>query len=209
MSLAGPDGRRQFYQLIEAPQLRERMSEIATPGELELLDAINLMERGNYSDAVRRITTAIEVVIEAVTGDLVKRHEGKQAESKFLKETKTNFPRRVAKYGELSGRPLDNGLSSELARTRSLRHKIVHGGYRISPGERGSAQRCVDTGRWIFNWFENNEHRRKIRDSRLAYRSMGRDQTYDIFRPEITPQGVVLSSLKNQLEERAQVRRTT
>jgi hypothetical protein len=197
MSLAGPDGRREFYQLIEASQLRERMSEIATPGELELLDAINLMERGNYSDAVRRITTAIEVVVEAVTGGLVEGHEGKQAAAKFLKQTKTNFPQRIAKYGELSGRPLHDALSKELTRTRNLRHQIVHGGYRISPGERGSAQRCVDTGRWIFNWFENNEQRRKIRDSRLAYRSMGRDQLYDIFRPEITPQGVVLSSIRD------------
>jgi hypothetical protein len=203
MSLAGPDGRRQFYQLIDAPQLRERMSEIATPGELELLDAINLMERGNYSDAVRRITTAIEVVVEAVTGDLVERHEGKQASLKFLKKTKTNFPRRVAKYGDLGGRPLRDALSKELTRTRNLRHQIVHNGYRISPGERGSAQRSVDTGRWIFNWFENNEQRRKVRDTRLAYRSMGRDQLYNIFRPEITPQGVALSSIRDQLKDRA------
>ena len=76
--VAGPDGRRQFYRLIEPSQLYATMSEIPTPGELELLDAINLMERGNYSDAVRRITTAIEVIVEAVTGDLVEQHEGKQ-----------------------------------------------------------------------------------------------------------------------------------
>jgi hypothetical protein len=173
------------------------MSEIATPGELELLDAINLMERGNYSDAVRRITTAIEVVVEAVTGDLVEQHEGKQAAAKFLKNTMTNFPRRIAKYGALSGRPLVDGLMNELTRTRNLRHQIVHKGYRISPSERGDAQRSVDTGRWIFNRFENNEQQRKVRETRLAYKSMGRDQLYNIFRPEITPQGVVLSSIRN------------
>jgi hypothetical protein len=153
------------------------------------------MERGNYSDAVRRITTAIEVVVEAVTGDLVEQHEGKQAAAKFLRDTKTNFPRRITKYGALSMRPLPDALMTALTRTRTIRHQIVHGGYRISPGERGSAQRCVDTGRWIFNWFENNEHRRKVRETRLAFRSLGRDQTYNIFRPEITPEGVVLSSI--------------
>ena len=202
MSLgAGPDSRPQFYQLIEASQLRERVSEIATPGELELLDAINLMERGNYSDAVRRITTAIEVVVEATTGELVERHAGKQAASKFLKDTKTNFPRRLAKHGELSGRPLGDGLMNELTTTRNLRHKIVHGGYRISPGERGSAQRSVDTGRWIFNRLENNERRRNARDSQLGFKSLGRDQLYNIFRPEITPEGVVLSSIAEQMTD--------
>jgi hypothetical protein len=200
--VAGPDGRRQFYQLIEASQLREEISEIGTPGELELLDAINLMERGNYSDAVRRITTAIEVIVEATTGALVERHAGKQAASKFLKDTKTNFPRRIAKHAELSGRPPGDGLTNELTRTRNLRHKIVHGGYRISPGERDSAQRSVDTGRWIFNLFEDNEQRRKARDSRLAFKSLGRDLHNNIFRPKITAEGVILSSIAEQMKER-------
>jgi hypothetical protein len=198
--IAEPDGRRHFYSLVEPSQLLERMSEIPTPGELELLDSINLMERGNYSDAVRRITTAIEVIIESVTGDLVEQYEGEQAAARFLKETRTNFPRRVTKYGVLSGRPLSDALMKELTATRNLRHQIVHGGYRISPGERGTAQRCVDTGRWIFNWFENNEDRRKVRETRPAFRSLGRDQTYNIFQPKITPEGVVLSSIDDQLK---------
>ena len=195
ISLPGPDGRRRFYQLIEAPQLAQQASNKATLGELELLDAINLMERGNYSDAVRRITTAIEVIVEAVTGDLVEQHEGKQASAKFLKDTRTNFPRRIQKYEELSGQSLGDALNKELTRTRNLRHKIVHAGYRISPGERGDAQRSVDTGRWIFNRFENNDQRRQVRESRIAFRSLGRDQLSEVFRPQITPEGVLLSSI--------------
>jgi hypothetical protein len=196
-------GGRQFLQYIEASQLSEQMSEIPSPGELELMDAMNLMERGNYSDAIRRVTTAIEVVVEATTAKLVEQHEGPQASGKFIKNTRTNFSLRVKKYGALSGRPLRDELMKVLMNTRNLRHQIVHAGYRISPGERGNAQKCIDTGRWIFNWLENNEERRKIRETRLASRSFGRDLLYNIFRPEITPDGVLLSSVEDQLAKRS------
>ena len=53
-----PGGRR-FLQYIEPPQFSKRMSAAPSPGELELMDAMNLMERGNYSDAIRRVTTSI------------------------------------------------------------------------------------------------------------------------------------------------------
>jgi hypothetical protein len=199
--VAGPDGRRPFYQLIEAPQLVESISDKFTPGELELLDAINLMERGNYSDAVRRITTAIEVIVEAVLYDLVEQHDGKEAALKFLKDTRMNFAKRIKKYEALSRRQLGDGQNNELTRTRNLRHQIVHGAYRISPGERGNAQRSVDTGRWIFNWFENDEQRRNVRETRIAFRSLGRDMLSTIFRPQITLEGVLLSSVNDQLKE--------
>jgi hypothetical protein len=195
-SLDGPDGNPQVYRLVGPDELREQIVVAATPGEFELLDAINLMERGNYSDAVRRITTAIEVIVEAATGSQVEQREGQQAAAKFLSNTKTNFPGRIRKYEALSGRKLPDAHSSQLEQTRKLRHRIVHGGYRISPGERGRAQRAVDTGRWIFNWFENDEQRRKVRETRRAFKSIGRDMTYGIFRPEITPDGVVLTSFR-------------
>jgi hypothetical protein len=198
MSLDGPDGRPQVYRLIEPDQLREQMATATTPGEFELLDAINLLERGNYSDAVRRVTTAIEVAVEAVTGSQIEQHDGQQAAAKFLKNTRADFPGRIRKYEALSGRKLSDALSKELAQTRTLRHQIVHGGYRISPGERGRAERAVDTGRWIFNWFENDEQRKGIRETRLGFRSLGRDMTYGMFRPEITPDGVVLTSMRDR-----------
>lgn len=63
---AGPTGTPKPYQLISGADLSNQISMTATPGEFELLDALNLMERGDYSGAVRRITTAIEVVVEHV-----------------------------------------------------------------------------------------------------------------------------------------------
>jgi hypothetical protein len=172
------------------------MSAQAHPGELELLDAINLMERGNYSDAIRRITTAIEVIVAAVSEDLVGVNEGPQAAKRFLEDTRANFQRRVKKYEQLSGRALPEGMRRELDHTRKLRHRIVHAGYRITPAERGSAQKSVDFGRWTFNWFENDTQRREIREQRIARRSLGRELTYNIFRPQITPEGIALFPLR-------------
>lgn len=188
----------QRYQLIEATSLREKISDIGTAGEMELLDAINFMERGNYSDAIRRITTAIEVVVAAVAGYQVEQHEGMQAAAKFLKKTRLDFPGRITKYEALSGRKLPDALKKDLNKTRTLRNHIVHGGHRISPGERSLADLAVFNGRLTFNWFENDAQRKKVRESRPGFRSLGRDLTYNIFHPEITPDGVVLSPLRNR-----------
>lgn len=192
----GPEGRLQPCRLIDADGLRERLSSPANPGELELLDAISLMERGNYSDAIRRITTAIEVIVASAAEDIVRAKEGPQAAKRFLEDTRVNFQRRVKKYEQLSGRTLSDGMRRELDHTRKLRHRIVHGGYRVTPAERGSAQRLVDFGRWTFNWFENDARRREVRERRISRMSSGREMTYNIFRPQITPEGIILSPLR-------------
>src|SRR5712692_7898817 len=63
-----PTQKPKVYKLVDADDLRNQISLLATPGELELLDALNFMERGDYSGAVRRVTTAIEVIVEDVAG---------------------------------------------------------------------------------------------------------------------------------------------
>jgi hypothetical protein len=55
---------------------------------------------------------------------------------------------------------------------------------------------AVDTGRWLFNWFENDDIGRDIREKRIAFRSLGRDLTAGKFSPKITPDGVVLSPIQ-------------
>ncbi len=182
-----------LYQLISGKDLRKHISATATSGEFELLDALNLMERGDYSGAVRRITTAIEVVVEAVVGRGIEAAEGQPRAHKFLRDTRMNFDRRVSKYETLNGRTLSDGLRKQLTETRKLRHRIVHQGYRIGSSERGIAQRAVDTGRWIFNWFENDELRRTVREKRIGFRSLGRDLGDGIFLAKITPEGVIVS----------------
>ena len=100
------------YQLIEVTQLRDNFTTEATPGEFELLDALNFIERGDYSGAVRRVTTAIEVVVEAVLEQAVIAAEGKDAAAKFIKDTRTRFDQRVKKYQSLTGRTLPDARDS-------------------------------------------------------------------------------------------------
>jgi hypothetical protein len=202
MEISSPDSLPKFHQLIEGEQLRKHFIVEATPGELELLDALNLIERGDYSSAVRRVTTAIEVVVEAVLAQALIDVEGKDAAAKFIKNTR-NFSKRVAKYELLSGRTLPDASRATMEATRKLRHQIVHKGYRITSAERGRASKSVDTGRWTFNWFENDEKRRAVREKRIALRSLGRDLTYGIFGGHIIPEGVMLTSpMKPSAEKR-------
>jgi hypothetical protein len=186
----------EIYQLIDGKDLQSKISPVPSPGELELLDALNLMERGDYSGAVRRVTTAIEVIVEAVAGKAVAAASGKQKAEKFLKDTKRRFDTRLKEYEKLTGRKLSEPLRLILNETRILRHRIVHMGYRIGPSERGNAQKAVYTGRWIFNWFENDKKRAQIRETRNAYRSLGLNIHAGIFPSKITPDGVVLSQFR-------------
>jgi hypothetical protein len=184
------------YKLIEEGELQDGISIFAAPGEFELLDSLNLMERGDYSGAVRRITTALEVIVESVVAEAVEAAEGKRSAVKFLKNTETNYWRRVERYEELSARTLPGALRREMVTTRKLRHRIVHKGYRIGPSERGRAQRAVDTGRWTYNWFENKKERSEVREKKIAFRALGREMTVGVFPTQITPEGVVVSKFR-------------
>ena len=95
-------GKPEVYKLIEGTTFRDHFTTDATPGEFELLDALNLIERGDYSGAVRRVTTAIEVVVEAVLERALVAVEGQAAATKFLNNTRTNFSQLVRKYELLS-----------------------------------------------------------------------------------------------------------
>jgi hypothetical protein len=109
---------------------------------------------------------------------------------KTLKASENNFPDRLALYQKLSGRKLNDALDKELKMTRTLRHSIVHRGKRITFSERGQAQRSVDTGRWIFNWLENQSARSTVREQKIAKRSLGRH--FSLYYAEITPAGVIV-----------------
>ena len=61
-------GSSETYKLIDPKELQEAMNLNPSAGEYELLDALNFVERGDYSGSVRRITTAIEAQLEFVLG---------------------------------------------------------------------------------------------------------------------------------------------
>jgi hypothetical protein len=194
--LIDEDGNETVYELISHQDLAAVMDGPVSPGELELMDALNLMQRGDYSGAVRRVTTAIEVAVEAAVGRAVSSQDGEDAAVKFLKKTRMRFFDRIEKYEAVTQRTFPAASGKQLDRTRELRHAIVHDGYRISVSDRGAAQQSVDTGRWIFNWFENDESRAQLRETRLALRAVGRDMDAGIFPHEITDAGIVIQPMK-------------
>lgn len=184
------------YQLIDSAGLAAEVGRVAFPGEFELLDALNLMERGDYSGAVRRVTTAVEVAVEHAAKRIIEASEGAQAARDFVKQTWNDFVKRLNVLEAKSGRTVPRVLRSEFHKTRNLRMRIVHEAHRISSNDRGAAQKAVDTGRWFFNWVEDDDARRAVRESRIAYRSLGRDTTYGAFRTEVTAQGIVVAAWK-------------
>jgi len=188
-------GVRERYKLIEPSELQTALNVQPSAGEFELLDALNFMERGDYSDAVRRITTAIEAQTEfALRQELLKKHPLPDVEEK-LKASENDFPGRLRQYQKLSGRQLTDVLAKELDMTRTLRNSIVHRGKRITYGERGQAQRSVDTGRWIFNWVENQPARSAIREKTTGKQSIGKrslGRHFCMYHAEITPTGVTV-----------------
>jgi hypothetical protein len=193
--LKDPSEKPKVYQLIEPNDFQQSLALCPSPGEPELLDALNLMETGDYSGAVRRITTAIEVIVEAVTAKAVEGTQGKQAAEKFLRDTRMHFIKRLKTYQELTGRTMTQATLRTLNETRELRHSIVHGGRRIGPGDRGAAQKAVDIGRWTFNWLEDDRSRRDVRERRIAFRSLGRELYAGVFPSRITPDGVIVAPI--------------
>jgi hypothetical protein len=148
------------------------------------------MERGDYSGAVRRITTAIEAQTEfALRQELLKKHPLPDVE-KRLKASENDFPGRFRQYQKLSRRKLSDTLNEELETTRTLRHSIVHSGKRVPFNDRGQAQRSVDTGRWIFDWLENQPARFDLREKKIGKRSLGRH--FSLYYSEITPAAVIV-----------------
>jgi hypothetical protein len=183
------------YSLIEPSVLQVGMTIEPSAGEFELLDALNFMERGDYSDAIRRITTAIEAQLQSVLREeLLKRWPVAEVDQK-LEASKNDFDGRLRQYQKLNRRRMPKALLTELSRTRNLRHLIVHTGLRIPFSERGRAQKSVDTGRWIFNWLENNPTKYDLREKKLGKRSLGRH--YTLFNAEITDKGVIVHKPPN------------
>lgn len=187
-------GEEKIMSYMTPDEMRQGLALNPSPGELELMDALNLMERGDYSGAIRRVTTAIEVILEAVVFNEIKKSHGLQAAERFVNSTRSKFDVRLAHYQTLTGRVLTKHDKKNLALTRKLRHQIVHEGYRLTLNEIGPTQRAVDTGRWLFNFLENKPERSYVRERNVSMRSLGRNMIHGAFKTSFGSEGVSISA---------------
>lgn len=177
-------------QFASPQSLTEALLLVPTPGELELAQAMHLRERGDYSGAVRRIATALEVLLESqLRSVLLGRYAEAEVEERLCK-SRNDFPGRLRQYLALSRRCMPKELSEALDRIRNLRHEIVHRGRWLTFEERGLSYRAADEGRWIFNWLENSKEHMERRDCLLVKRQLG--MHHSVFLACLTPDGVVV-----------------
>ena len=74
------------------------------PGEVDLLDAWALYYRGRFGDAVRSLTTAIEVALEfRLKGALMSRGLSEQEVEDRLSRTFNDFEARLTEYSKVAG----------------------------------------------------------------------------------------------------------
>jgi hypothetical protein len=170
LELRTKEGKPEPANLATVEEVSQFLTQPETPGETILLDAWSHYYAGRYGDSIRALVTAIEVLLEAKSAEAL-RNRGKSTEQvqKALDATDTKFITRLNNYLQLTKRtipgpllswvPYVNGvrLRNELDRTRELRHKIVHEGYRMRPFAHGLMQRAAETMTWLFDWLEDNE----------------------------------------------------
>jgi hypothetical protein len=198
LSSGGASDEPQPMTLIDGATLESVSPDTGVPGEDDLLDARNLMERGDYSGAVRRTTTAIEALVEHVLRvELQKANSASEVETRLL-ASQNDFPGRFRQWKRLSGVEIPSQLEDSFEATRSLRHDIVHKGRQIAFEERGMAQKCVDTGRWLFNHIERNPIRRDLRENNNIVRAIARPTLAFRFPVEETENGFRVKSLREE-----------
>jgi hypothetical protein len=183
-----PRAQGQAFEYVNAEGLKEGLTLEPTPGELELAQAMHLRERGDYSGAVRRAVTSVEVLLEAqLRSELRKLYPDGEVEDR-LRASRNDFPGRLRQYEKLSGR--SSPLSEQFDEIREMRHVVVHRGHRIAFEDRGAANRAVDVSRFLFQWLENSESSTHRRERLLVQRQLGAHMS--LFYSSLTPDGPII-----------------
>jgi hypothetical protein len=166
----------------------------ATPGEFDLLDARSLMERGDFTGALRRSVSAIEAIAEwALRNELRKRFDPAEAEER-LRKTDLDVPGRLRQWRKLSKAPVSDTELAEFETTRDIRHDIVHRARRLTIEDRGRAERAIDTTRWLYNKIEERPERARLRDHGVL-KSAGRYSMAPHFPAVLDAQGLTIGPL--------------
>jgi hypothetical protein len=193
VAIGGIPPEARSFSFATLPELEAISSSEATPGEFDLLDARSLMERGDYTGAVRRTVTAIEAALEwALLNELEKRYPRTEARER-LEGTKNDVPGRLRQWRKLAKPEITDAQVAEFEATRSIRHEIVHHGLRLSHDDRGRAQRAVDTGRWLYNRIESKPERERLREKGGLLRAVGRVALSPRFPAVVSVDGITLA----------------
>lgn len=161
------------FEWTDPAELTNASTVDATPGELDLLDARSLMERGDYTGAVRRTVTAIEAVLRWALVRELEKNLSAEAAQKRAAGTDNDFPGRMRQWRRLAKPAVTDADILEFETTRRLRNQIVHESRRLTHAERGCAQHAVDTARWLFNKIEGEPGRTHLREHGVI-KSVGR-----------------------------------
>ena len=202
-AMVTPAGETNAVVFVEANDMEKTLNLPEIPGEIDLLDAWSLYYRGRQSDAIRSLVTSLEVILEAKLREYLNKAGLSEAEIETrLDKSWNNFQARLTEYVQVSRRrvpgpilsflPYINGvrLREELEQVRSLRHKIVHEGERISYPFQGQMQRVMETMTWLFNWLAESARPRGRRLEGDPLKSSMRGQLFLTY--EYTPAGVVV-----------------
>jgi hypothetical protein len=191
----GDPATAQTFEFATSPALHAARSADATPGEFDLLDARNLMERGDYTGAVRRTVTAIEAALEwALRSELRKKYSAVETDARLV-ASQSDFPGRLRQWRKLANPQISDREFERFEETRELRHQIVHRGRRLTHEDRGRAQRAVDTGRWLYNKIEQKPDRMRIRERDGVLKAAGRVALALRFPANIAAAGITLGPL--------------
>lgn len=185
-----PDAESTSFRFTDPTTVSATDPTQTTPGEFELLDARSMMERGDYTGAVRRSVTAIEAVVEhALRSELRKVYSADEAESK-LEKTKNDFPGRFRQWKKLSQVDISSQVETTFEETREMRHQIVHRALRLTHADRSKALKIVDNARWLFNTIEGKPDRTALREKPFVLRDVGRVATFARFEVEMDGVGI-------------------
>lgn len=169
-------------------------TEDATPGEFDLLDARSLMERGDYTGAVRRTVTALEAIVGWAHLRALEVDHSPEEAAEMHARTENDFPGRLRQWRKLAQPEIAEVEFTDFEETRKIRHEIVHKGRRLGYDERGRAQKAIDTSRWLYNKIENKPERARLRDYGVQ-KSVGRLALTPTFPATTTPEGITLRPL--------------
>ena len=200
------EGEANAITFVEANDIEKALVLPEVPGEIDLLDAWSLYYRGRQSDAIRSLITSLEVLLEAKFREYLSKAGLTEAKVESrLDESWNNFQARLAQYTRVTKKrvpgpilsiiPYINGvrLHEELEQVRSLRHKIVHEGERISYPFHGPMQRAMETMTWLFNWLAESPKRKGRRLEGDPLKSSMRGVLSLAY--EYTPSGVVVQQV--------------